>query len=66
MKEVKNKLDRRRGSSEQDLYADGERCWKAVELGRYRREVDSINSLQHMRYRCLSSAQDLFEVSELQ
>jgi len=33
------------GSSEQDLYVGGETCWKAVELGRYRRDVDNINNL---------------------
>jgi hypothetical protein len=38
-------LDMRLGSSEQDSYAGGKTCWKAVELGRYRREVDSINNL---------------------
>jgi len=44
-KEVKNKLDRWLRSSEQDLYAGGETCWKVVELRRYRGEVDSINNL---------------------
>jgi hypothetical protein len=43
--EVTDKLDRRLGSSEQDLYAGGETIWKVVELRRYRREVDSINNL---------------------
>jgi len=27
------------------ICAGGETCWKAAELGRYRREVDSINNL---------------------
>lgn len=45
MKEVQTSWTCGSDSSEQDLCADGETCWKAVELGRCRREVDSVNNI---------------------